>query len=260
MLTWRSALELADLVRQRQVKPLEVLDAVLARLEAVNPTLNAFCLVAADSARVAAREAEIAVMKGEPLGALHGVPLSVKDVLLTRGLTTTGGSRLFEDFVPEEDALSVGRLKAAGAVLFGKTNTSEFSHKALTENPLFGVTRNPWDTTLTPGGSSGGAAAAVASGIGPLALGTDGGGSIRIAAAFCGVYGFKPSFGRVPDRAVFGGFERVGHVGPITRTVRDAAAVLDGIAGGDDRDRETVPRERGSDLHAGYAGGKGLNG
>ncbi|PYN14592.1 MAG: amidase, partial [Candidatus Rokuibacteriota bacterium] len=125
MLTWRSALEVAELVRQRQVKPLEVLDAVLARLEAVNPALNAFCLVAADSARVAAREAEIAVMKGEPLGALHGVPLSVKDVLLTRGLTTTGGSRLFEDFVPEEDALSVGRLKAAGAVLFGKTNTSE---------------------------------------------------------------------------------------------------------------------------------------
>ena len=187
MLTWRSALELADLVRQRQVKPLEVLDAVLARLEAVNPTLNAFCFVAADSARVAAREAEIAVMKGEPLGLLHGVPLSVKDVLLTRGLTTTGGSRLFEDFVPEEDALAVGRLKAAGAVLFGKTNTSEFGHKAVTENPLFGVTRNPWDPTLTPGGSSGGAAAAVASGVGALALGTDAGGSNRIPAAFCGV-------------------------------------------------------------------------
>src|SRR5206468_2463348 len=142
MVTWLSALELAGLVRQKEVKPLEVLAA----------------------------------------------------------------------------ALAVGRLKAAGTVLFGKTNTSEFGYKALTENPLFGVTRNPWDTTLTPGGSSGGAAAAVASGIGPLALGTDGGGSIRIPAAFCGVYGLKPSFGRVPDRAVFGGFEHVGHVGPITRT------------------------------------------
>jgi Asp-tRNA(Asn)/Glu-tRNA(Gln) amidotransferase A subunit family amidase len=241
MVTWRSALELAGLVRRKEVKPLEVLDAVLARLEAANPTLNAFCLVAADAARIAAREAEIAVMKGEPIGPLHGVPLSVKDVLATRGLTTTGGSRLFEEFVPEHDALAVGRLKAAGTVLFGKTNTSELGHKAITDNPLFGVTRNPWDPTLTPGGSSGGAAAAVASGIGPLALGTDAGGSIRIPAAFCGVYGFKPSLGRVPDRATFGGFERVGHVGPITRTVRDAAAVLDVIAGGDDRDRGSLP-------------------
>jgi len=259
MMTWRSALELAGLVRQKEVKPLEVLDAVLARLEALNPTLNAFCLVAADTARVAAREAEIAVMKGEPIGPLHGVPISIKDVLPTRGLTTTGGSRLYEDFIPEHDALAVGRLRAAGTVIFGKTNTSEFGYKAITENPLFGVTRNPWDTSLTPGGSSGGAAAAVASGIGPLALGTDGGGSVRIPAAFCGVYGFKPSLGRVPDRPVFGGFEHVGHVGPITRTVRDAAAVLDVIAGGDDRDRESLPREAGSYLEACDLDVKGLN-
>src|SRR4030095_4217263 len=129
MMTCRSALELAGLVRQKEVKPLEVLDAVLARLEAVNPTLNAFCLVAAAAARVAAREAEIAVMKGEPIGPLHGVPISVKDVLPTRGLTTTGGSRLYEDFVPEHDALAVGRLRAAGTVLFGKTNTSEVGYK-----------------------------------------------------------------------------------------------------------------------------------
>jgi len=259
MMTWRSALELAGLVRQKEVKPLEVLDAVLARLEALNPTLNAFCLVTGDTARVAAREAEIAVMKGEPIGPLHGVPISIKDVLPTRGLTTTGGSRLYEDFIPEHDALAVGRLRAAGTVIFGKTNTSEFGYKAITENPLFGVTRNPWDTSLTPGGSSGGAAAAVASGIGPLALGTDGGGSVRIPAAFCGVYGFKPSLGRVPDRPVFGGFERVGHVGPITRTVRDAAAVLDVIAGGDDRDRESLPREAGSYLEACDLDVKGLN-
>src|SRR4030095_7571207 len=161
MMTWRSALELAGLVRQKEVKPLEVLDAVLARLDALNPTLNAFCLVAADTARVAAREAEIAVMKGEPIGPLHGVPISIKDVLPTRGLTTTGGSRLYEDFVPEHDALAVGRLRAAGTVLFGKTNTSEFGHKAITENPLFGVTRNPSDPTRTPGGSSGGVARAL---------------------------------------------------------------------------------------------------
>src|SRR3989449_296521 len=241
MLTWRAALEVADLVRQRRVKPIEVLAAVLARLEAVNPTLNAFCLVAADSARVAAREAEIAVMKGEPLGLRHGVPLSVKDVLLTRGLTTTGGSRLFEDFVPSEDALAVGRLRAAGAVLVGKTNTSEFGHKAVTDNPLFGPTRNPWDPSLTPGGSSGGAAAAVATGQGPIGLGTDGGGSVRIPAAFCGLYGFKPSYGRVPNYPGFPGWECFSHTGPITRTVRDAALVLDVIAGGDDRDLDSLP-------------------
>jgi Asp-tRNA(Asn)/Glu-tRNA(Gln) amidotransferase A subunit family amidase len=259
MMIWRSALELAELIRHKDVKPLEVLDAVLARLEAVNHQLNAFCLIAVDVARAAAREAEIAVMKGEPLGLLHGVPLSIKDVLPTRGLVTTGGSRLYADFVPDEDALAVGRLKAAGGVLLGKTNTSEFGHKALTESPLFGVTRNPWDPNLTPGGSSGGAAAAVACGVGPLALGTDAGGSIRIPAAFCGVYGFKPSVGRVPDRPAFGGFERVGHVGPITRTVRDAALVLDVIGGGDDRDRGSLPRHAGSFLAACDADVKGLN-
>src|SRR5213076_1915413 len=151
-------------------------------------------------------------------------------------LLTTGGSRLFADHVPEEDAVSVERLKGAGAIILGKTNTSEFGHKAVTDNPLFGITRNPWNPALTPGGSSGGAAAAVASGCGPLALGTDGGGSIRIPAAFCGVYGFKPSYGRVPEGRGFpGGFAGVSHVGPITRTVRDAALVLDVIAGGDDR-------------------------
>src|SRR5438034_3835437 len=259
MLIWQSALEIGDLIRAKKLSPVEIADAVLSRIDAINPTLNAFCLVAAEQARAAAREAEIAVTKGEPLGPLHGVPVSIKDVVFTRGLTTTGGSRLFADHVPDEDAIAVGRLKAAGAIVLGKTNTSEFGHKAVTENPLFGVTRNPWRPALTPGGSSGGAAAAVASGMGPLALGTDGGGSIRIPAAFCSVYGLKPSHGRVPDRAVFGGFEHVGHVGPITRTVRDAAAALDVIAGGADPDRESLPREAGSYLEACDADVKGLN-
>src|SRR2546425_1433994 len=256
---WRSAVECGALIRRRELSPVELTEAVLARIDAVNPRLNAFALVAHDVARRLAREAETAVMKGEPLGLLHGVPVSVKDVLFTRGMRTTGGSRLYADLIPEHDAVSVGRLKAAGTVLLGKTNTSEFGHKAFTESPLFGVTCNPWDPTLTPGGSSGGGAAAVASGVGPVALGTDGGGSIRIPAAFCGVYGFKPSFGRVPDRAVFGGFERVAHVDPITRTVRDAAAVLDVVAGGDDRDRGSLAREAGSYLEACDADVKGLH-
>jgi aspartyl-tRNA(Asn)/glutamyl-tRNA(Gln) amidotransferase subunit A len=249
-LAWRSALEIATLVRDKQLSPVELTAALLARIEAVDPRVNAFCLVMVDQARAAAREAEIAVMKGEPLGALHGVPVSLKDVLYTRGVRTTGGSRLFADLIPEEDNVAVGRLKAAGAIILGKTNTSEFGHKALTDNPLFGVTRNPWDPTRTPGGSSGGAAAAVASGLGPVALGTDGGGSVRIPAGFCGLVGVKPSFGRVPQTPGFPGWDHVGTIGPLARTVRDAAAVLDVIAGGDDRDRTSLPREPGSYLQA----------
>lgn len=258
-LAWRSALEIAALVRDKQLSPVELTAALLERIEAVNPGLNAFCLVTAETARTAAREAEIAVMKREPIGALHGVPLSLKDVLYTRGLRTTGGSRLFADLVPEEDNVAVGRLKAAGAIILGKTNTSELGHKAITDNPLFGVTRNPWDVTRTPGGSSGGAAAAVASGLGPVALGTDGGGSVRIPAGFCGLVGLKPSFGRVPQTPGFPGWDHIGTSGPLTRTVRDAAAVLDVIAGGDERDRTTLPREAGSYLAACDEGVRGLH-
>jgi aspartyl-tRNA(Asn)/glutamyl-tRNA(Gln) amidotransferase subunit A len=249
-LLWHSALELAALVRTKQVSPVEVTEVILSRIEALNPRLNAFCLVTAEVARRAAREAEIAVVKGEPLGALHGVPVSIKDVIFTRGIRTTGGSRLFAEAVPEEDAVAVARLRAAGAVVLGKTNTSEFGHKAVTENPLFGVTRNPWDAALTPGGSSGGAAAAVAAGLGPAALGTDGGGSIRIPAAFCGVYGFKPSWGRVPQHPGFPGWDYLGCTGPLTRHVRDAGLVLDVIVGADDRDRHSLPREAGAYVEA----------
>jgi aspartyl-tRNA(Asn)/glutamyl-tRNA(Gln) amidotransferase subunit A len=243
---WHSALELAAAIRAKRISPVEVAEAVLTRIEALNPRLNAFCLVTRDVALRDAREAEIALAKGEPIGPVHGVPVSLKDVIFTRGLRTTGGSRLFADATPEEDSIVAGRLRAAGAVLLGKTNTSEFGHKAVTDNPLFGVTRNPWNLEMTPGGSSGGAAASVASGLGPIALGTDGGGSLRIPAAFCGVYGFKPSWGRVPQHPSFPGWEHVGVTGPITRTVRDAALALDVIAGDDDRDRHSLPREPGS--------------
>src|SRR5438046_230899 len=208
-IVWRSAVECAALIRRKELSPVELTEAVLARIDALNPRLNAFCLVAHDVARRAAREAEIAVMKGEPLGVLHGVPISLKDVLFTKGLRTTGGSRLFADLVPEHDAIAVLRLRASGAVVLGKTTTSEFGHKAVTESPLFGITRNPWDLSRTPGGSSGGAAAAVARGLGPIGLGTDGGGSVRIPAAFCGLVGFKPSYGRVPEYPSFPGWDHV---------------------------------------------------
>jgi aspartyl-tRNA(Asn)/glutamyl-tRNA(Gln) amidotransferase subunit A len=179
------------------------------------------------------------------VGPLHGVPFSGKALLFTRRLLTTGGSRLFADHVPEEDDVAVERLKGAGAVLLGKTTTAELGHKGVTDSPLFGITRNPWNPALTPGGSSGGAAAAVAAGLGPLALGTDDGGSIRVPASFCGIYGFKPSFGRVPKHPVFRGCETFSHTGPMTRSVRDAALVLDAIAGPDDRDRLSLPADGG---------------
>lgn len=249
-LVWVSALELAARIRSKQLSAVEVTETVLSRIDALNPRLNAFCLVAHDVARRAAHEAEIAVMKGEPLGPLHGVPVSIKDVIFTRGMPTTGGSRLFAEAIPEEDAVVVARLRASGAVPLGKTNTSEFGHKAVTENPMFGVTRNPWNAELTPGGSSGGAAAAVAAGLGPVALGTDGGGSIRIPASFCGVFGFKPSRGRVPDHPGFPGWDLLSSTGPLARTVRDAALVLDVIAGGDDRDRHSLPSDGGPYLGA----------
>lgn len=254
---WRSALEIAALIRSKQISALEVTEAILARIEALNHRLNAFCLVAADEARRAAREADIAVAKGEPIGPLHGAPISLKDVIFTRGLRTTGGSRLFAEAVPDEDAIVVTRLKAAGAVVLGKTNTSEFGHKAITENPMFGVTRNPWNPDLTPGGSSGGAAAAVASGLGPVALGTDGGGSIRLPAAFCDVFGFKPSWGRVPQHPGFPGWDHLSCTGPLARTVRDAAAVMDVIAGPDDRDRHSLPGADSAYLEACDEGIKG---
>lgn len=259
-LCWLSALELAALIRSKQVSPVEVVGAVLARLETVNPRLNAFCAVVADEALEAAAAAEVAVLMGEALGPLHGVPVSVKDLVYTRRLATAGGSRLFADHVPEEDAVCVERLRAAGAILIGKTTTPEMGHKAVTDSPLCGVTRNPWNPELTPGGSSGGAAVAVATGLGPLAVGTDGGGSIRIPAAFCGVYGLKPSFGRVPQFPGFPGWETLSHTGPIARTVRDAALMLDVMAGPDDRDRWSLPADGGgSFLESCAAGVAGLS-
>lgn len=240
-LCWVPATELAALIRRKKLSPVELLEAVLARIERVNPRINAFCAVAHEPARQAAKIAEAAVMHGEPLGPLHGVPVSVKDLVFTRGIVTAAGSRLFAEFVPEEDAVAVERLKAAGAVILGKTTTPEFGHKGVTESPLFGVTGNPWRLERTPGGSSGGAGAAVAAGLGPLALGTDGGGSVRIPASFCGVYGLKPSFGRIPQGPGFPGWETFSASGPMSRTVRDAALMLDVLAGPDDRDRHSLP-------------------
>jgi aspartyl-tRNA(Asn)/glutamyl-tRNA(Gln) amidotransferase subunit A len=206
----------------------------------VNPRLNAYCTVTADAARTAARAAEAAVLRGDPLGPLCGVPFSVKDLVITRGVRTAFGSRIYEHHIPDEDAPVVERLCTAGAIMVGKTTTPEFGWKGATDSPLTGISRNPWDLTKTPGGSSGGAAAAVAAGLAPLAVGTDGGGSIRIPASFCGVFGLKPTCGLVPVYPT-PNTGTLSHVGPMTRSVRDAALMLQVLAGPDDRDPLSFP-------------------
>lgn len=235
-----SATDAAASIRARELSPVELVEAVLDGIARTQASVNAFVTVDADGARAAARAAEAAVMRGDALGPLHGVPFSVKDLTWTRALRTTMGSHLFEHFMPGEDAVPVARLRAAGAILVGKTTTPEFGHKPFTESPVSGTTRNPWDLARTPGGSSGGAAAAVAAGLGPLALGTDGGGSIRIPAACCGIVGLKPTLGRVPHIHAPDAFANNSFIGPMTRTVADARLMLAVIEGPDPRDPYAV--------------------
>jgi aspartyl-tRNA(Asn)/glutamyl-tRNA(Gln) amidotransferase subunit A len=233
------ALTLARLIRSKEVSPVAVVDAVLARIEALQPTVNAFITVTADEARDTG--APGAVMAGDPLPPLHGVPFSVKDLLFTAGVRTTMGSVIFADQVPAEDAVPVRRLRGAGAILIGKTTTPEFGHKPLTDSPLFGATRNPWNLSRTAGGSSGGAAAAVVSGQGPLALGTDGGGSVRLPAACCGIVGLKPTLGRLPHVHQADLFSSTSYIGPMARTVAETAACFDAIVGVDPGDPYSRP-------------------
>jgi aspartyl-tRNA(Asn)/glutamyl-tRNA(Gln) amidotransferase subunit A len=230
-LCYLAASELAALIRRREISPVEVVDCVLERIDASQTTLNAYLAICHDDARTAARRAEATVMSGADLPPLFGVPFSVKDLVNTAGVATTFGSRLMADNVPDHDSLSVARMKRAGAILVGKTTTPEFGHKPLTEAPLFGRTANPWNLGRTCGGSSGGAAAAAAAGLAPLAVGTDGGGSIRIPAACCGIVGLKATLGRIPHDQAADAFASLVYIGPMTRTVTDAALMLDAMSG-----------------------------
>jgi len=235
-----SAAELVDGYRRKTFSPVEVTAAVMARIERLNPKLNAFCLVS-ETALEDAKAAEARWTAGQPKGLLDGVPVSIKDILLTKGWPTLRGSKTIDPKGPwNDDAPVTARLREHGAVLLGKTTTPEFGWKGVTDSPLTGITRNPWNPAKTPGGSSGGAAAAVAAGMGPLAVGTDGGGSIRIPCSFTGLFGIKPSFGRVPAWPL-SPFGTVAHVGPMTRTVTDAALMLNVIAQPDARDWHALP-------------------
>ena len=230
-LTRKTARELAALIKTRAVSPVEVLDAHLAAIERLNPKLNAIVTLAANQARDGARAAEQAVMRGDAVGAMHGLPIGVKDVTVTAGIRTTYGSPLYKDNVPTEDAEVVRRLKAAGAIVLAKTNTPEFATGANTVNPVFGATRNPWNPELSPAGSSGGSAVAVASGMLPIAQGTDFGCSIRIPAAFCGIVGIRPTPGLTPSHPMPLAWDPGQVHGPLARTVEDAAMFLDAIVG-----------------------------
>jgi len=236
-----SAQELIGHYRDGGLSPVEATQATLARIEAHNPTLNAFILVDADIALAEARNSEERWRIGAPRGRLDGVPTSIKDILLTKGWPTLRGSKATPRDQPwDEDAPAVARLREHGAVLIGKTTTPEFGWKGVTDSALSGVTRNPWNPARTPGGSSGGAAVAVATGMGALALGTDGGGSVRIPAAFTGIFGLKPTFGRVPAYPL-SPFGTLAHIGPMTRTVTDAAILLGVISEPDSRDWYALP-------------------
>lgn len=240
-----SAVELARDIREGSVSPVSVVDACLSRIASRDDSVNAFITVLEESAREQAKEAERAVQSAESVGPLHGVPVAVKDLLDVNGVPTTFGSSLFTDHVPDADSIAVNRLREAGAIIIGKTNTPEFGRKTNTTNRVSGPTGNPWDVSLTAGGSSGGSAAAVADCMVPVALGTDAAGSIRIPAAACGVVGVMPDFGRVPtgpNRAdAFVNTHPYSFVGPITRTIEDAALVLDVLSGPSSRDPFSLP-------------------
>ena len=260
-LAFKSATELAKLIRSKEISCVELTELFYSRIAAINPKLNAYLELCADNAMAEAHSAQGAVQRGEQLGPLHGIPISVKDLEMTSGVPTTLGSAIFRGRTPDLDSVVVERVKSSGAIILGKTNTPEFGLSGTTENKLGDACRNPWDTGRTPCGSSGGAAAALASGLCTLATGSDGGGSIRIPASFSGVFGIKPSQGRVPRYGGYG-YPAANHFsqsGPMSRTVADSALLLQVLAGPDPRDpvsMRVAPPDFSSGLDKGVSGWK----
>jgi len=257
-LSYTPATELAGMIRSKTLSPVELMRATIARAEALNPRLNAICTPTYDAAMEQARLAELAVMRGDDLAILHGIPVTIKDLAFTKGVRTMGGSNLFRERVPTFDHVHVERLRAAGAISIGKTTVPELGWKGNGDSPVTGITHNPWKLGYNAGGSSAGAAACAAAGIAPLHQGSDGAGSIRMPAALCGIFGLKPSFGRVPYHpAPNNGL--ISHVGPMTRTVADAALMLAAMAGPHDRDMSSLegkPEDYLAQLDEGIAGCK----
>ncbi len=255
-LGYTPATKLAELIRTKRLSPVEAMEAILGRIAAVNPRVNAFAHLAADRAMDQARAAEAALLGGGPIGPLHGVPVTIKDLAITKDMPTQFGTLMLKGNQPTEDTVMVTRLQAAGAIVIGKTTTSEYGWKGVSESPLTGITHNPWKHGYNAGASSAGAGAAAAAGFGPLHQGSDGAGSIRMPAHFCGVFGLKPSFGRVPAYPVNAG-DYTSHNGPMTRTVADAALFLAVTAGAHPDDHtslEAGPADYLGRLHEGVRG------
>ncbi|MFX0076923.1 MAG: amidase [Candidatus Hermodarchaeota archaeon] len=239
-----SAYDMIEVIRNQEITSEEITETIIERIEKINPIINAYCTTTFDLARSMAKEADQKVKKGEKSGLLNGVPTSIKDLNAVKGVRTTFGSKIFEHNVPDYDDVAVERLKNEGCVILGKTNSPEFGFKGVTDNSIFGYSRNPWNLDFTTGGSSGGAAAAVVSGLGPLAQGSDGGGSIRHPSSMCGAYGLKPSYGRVPRYPkLFKMGTDLAVIGPIVRYVKDAALMLDAMKGSFEGDKATLPSE-----------------
>jgi aspartyl-tRNA(Asn)/glutamyl-tRNA(Gln) amidotransferase subunit A len=244
------AVALAAKVRKRELSATEVTEAVLGRMDKLEPHIHAFCTRTPELARKTAAEIDKKIKAGDDPGPLAGVPVGIKDLVCTEGVVTASGSFAYKDFVPDEDDVVVERLKQAGAIIIGKTNVPEFGYSGVGHNPVFETTRNPWNLELTPGGSSAGSGAAVAAGVGPFAIGSDGGGSVRIPSAHSGIVGVKASMGRVPlypgtkDERYPGvsSWESLEHIGPMSRTVADSALMLSVISGPDSRDRYSLPK------------------
>ncbi|NVM28936.1 MAG: amidase [Candidatus Helarchaeota archaeon] len=248
---YMSASDMAESIKKQELTSEEITETIIERIEKINPMINAYCTTTFDKAREMAKKADDAVKKGKDLGLLTGIPTSIKDLASIKGVRTTFGSKLFENYIPEENSSFVNKLIDAGCVILGKTNTPEFGFKGVTDNFVFGASRNPWNLERTTGGSSGGAAAAVASGMSPLAQGSDGGGSIRIPSSLCGCYGLKPSLGRVaiyPRLHTFA--QTLTVVGPIVRHVKDAALMLDVMKGPHEGDRLSLPLDNVNYLEA----------
>jgi len=237
-----SAYEMAEKIKSQELPSLEIVETLIERIEKINPIVNAYCTTTFDLAKEMAKKADSAVKSEEKLGLLNGIPTSIKDLMDTKGILTTHGSKLYANFIPDQNDIAVQRLIDSGCVILGKTNTPEFGHIALTNNKIFGETKNPWNTETNSGGSSGGAASSVAAGLGPLALGSDGGGSIRVPSSCCGVYGLKPTYGRIPSYPRIGiNFLSMDHYGPIVRYVKDAALMLNVMKGYHPADNTSFP-------------------
>jgi Asp-tRNA(Asn)/Glu-tRNA(Gln) amidotransferase A subunit family amidase len=242
-LYWKPAHELAAMIRNRDIKASELMEATIRRIEQTNPKLNAFVALRADDALADARALDARIARREDVGPLAGLPLGVKDLEDAAGLVTTFGCKPFKNNLAKSDSIQVERLKAAGAIVIGKTNAPEWGYTAHTKNLLFGVTRNPWNLERTPGGSSGGSSAAISGGVVPIVTGSDGGGSVRIPACFTGCFGLKTSYGRIPHNMALGmqQWNDTSVHGPITRTVRDAAIFMDAVVGYHPHDQDSLP-------------------